>query len=82
MIRFRKIQLEQTQQMIRRTHRQNKEQLELKFRKHIEMLSDFFIDYRTRQEVLIKNVIELQDSRVGDVCDEINETLENLESHY
>ena len=45
------------------------------------MLSDFFNDYRTRQETLIKNVIELQDSRVGDVCDEINETLENLESH-
>jgi len=45
------------------------------------MLSEFFNDYRTRQETLIKNVIELQDSRVGEVCDEINETLENLESH-
>jgi hypothetical protein len=30
---------------------------------------------------LIQNVLELQDSRVADVCEEISETLENLESH-
>ena len=31
--------------------------------------------------MLIENVLELQDSRVNDVCEEIAETLENLESH-
>lgn len=44
------------------------------------MLSEYFIEYKNRQETLINNVMELQDSRVADVCEEINETLENLES--
>lgn len=37
--------------------------------------------YKEKQEMLINNVLELQDSRVADVCEEIAETLENLESH-
>lgn len=37
--------------------------------------------YKEKQEMLINDVLELQDSRVADVCEEITETLENLESH-
>ena len=37
--------------------------------------------YKEKQEMLINDVLELQDSRVADVCEEISETLENLESH-
>lgn len=81
MIKFRKTQLEQAQQTIRRNHSRNKEQIESKYRKHIEALWEFFTDYKKRQENLIQNVLELQDSRVADVCEEIAETLENLESH-
>ena len=31
--------------------------------------------------MLVANVLELQDSRVADVCEEIRECLENLESN-
>jgi hypothetical protein len=45
------------------------------------MLSHYFASYKKRQETLVANVMELQDSRVADVYEEIRECLENLESH-
>ena len=41
---------------------------------------DFFEDYRERQEEIVNEAVVLQESRVDDVCGELDEYMQKLES--
>ena len=80
LIRFRKSQLEQTVKFIKRKAKSNKDELQSKFTRHIDELMDFFEDYRERQEEIVNEAVVLQESRVDDVCGELDEYMSKLEA--
>ena len=45
----------------------------------IDELMDFFEDYRARQEEIVNEAVVLQESRVDDVCGELDEYMSKLE---
>ena len=80
MIKFRRTQLEQTANYIRKEAKINRDGLTKKFSLHIEALKKYFDDYRKRHSEMLNEALVFQADRTDEVLAEIGESLEKLDS--
>jgi len=80
MIKFRRIQLEQAANHIRKESKINRDALTKKFSTHIETLKKYFDDYRKRHSEMLNEALVFQADRTNEVLSEISESLEKLDS--
>ena len=80
MIKFRRNQLEQAANYIRKESKINRDALTKKFSIHIETLKKYFDDYRKRHSEMLNEALVFQADRTEEVLSEIGESLETLDS--
>ena len=80
LIKYRKMQLEETIAYVRKLAAQNREDLALRVGEHVESLQELFDSYKQRQQANLDDALQLQEARTEDVCQELADSLEKIES--